>query len=156
MIGDKTVGKRVLLVASAGGHWVQLTRLSAAFEGCDSLYATTMQGAEAPTGLRPVKVVVDGSKSSLFRLPLLVAQLLGILVRFRPHVIITTGAAPGLLALQLGKLLGCRTVWIDSLANSEELSLSGRMARPFADLWLTQWPHLVEAYPGLECHGGVL
>ena len=31
--------RRVLAVASGGGHWVQLLRLRPAFEGCDVTYA---------------------------------------------------------------------------------------------------------------------
>ena len=33
-----------------------------------------------------------------------------------------------------------------NIANTERLSLSGRLARPVADAWLTQWAHL--ARPG--------
>ncbi len=76
-----------------------------------------------------------------------VVQMIGILRRERPDVVITTGAAPGLVTLVLAKmLLHCRTIWIDSVAAAETLSLSGRLARPVADAWLTQWPHL--ARPG--------
>jgi hypothetical protein len=42
-------------------------------------------------------------------------------------------------------------VWVDSVANAEELSLSGKMASEKADLCLTQWPHLASgavAYEG--------
>jgi hypothetical protein len=42
-------------------------------------------------------------------------------------------------------MMGARTIWLDSIANVDELSLSGQMAGRFADLWLTQWPHLTEA-----------
>ncbi|GLQ07927.1 hypothetical protein GCM10007924_31490 [Sneathiella chinensis] len=70
------------------------------------------------------------------------AQILAILIRERPHVIVTTGAAPGFFALLLGKILRSRTIWIDSIANAEEMSLSGQKAKSFADLWLTQWEHL--------------
>ena len=35
-------------------------------------------------------------------------------------------------------------MWVDSIANSGEMSRAGRMARPYADLWLTQWEHLSE------------
>jgi hypothetical protein len=56
--------------------------------------------------------------------------------------VISTGAAPGLFGVAIGSLLGARTIWVDSIANGEELSLSGHRARRFADLWLTQWPHL--------------
>ena len=70
-------------------------------------------------------------------------------------MVVTTGAAPGLVALALAKLFaGSRTVWIDSIANTERLSLSGRLARPVADAWLTQWPHL--ARPGGPEHWGAV
>jgi hypothetical protein len=63
-----------------------------------------------------------------------------------PDLIISTGAAPGLIALLLGKLVfRRRTIWIDSMANADRLSTSGRLAGRLADLWLTQWPHLAEA-----------
>ena len=48
-----------------------------------------------------------------------------------------------MLALAVAKLAGrSRTIWIDSIANTERMSLSGRMARPVADAWLVQWEHL--------------
>ncbi|MBZ0171717.1 MAG: hypothetical protein K8E66_05000, partial [Phycisphaerales bacterium] len=60
----------------------------------------------------------------------------------RPGVIISTGAAPGYFAFRIGKLLGAHTVWIDSIANVERLSMTGELVRTHADLWLTQWEHL--------------
>lgn len=44
--------------------------------------------------------------------------------------------------LLAGKLTGKRTIWIDSVANVEKLSLSGKLAGHIATLWLTQWQHL--------------
>jgi hypothetical protein len=73
----------------------------------------------------------------------------------RPDVIVTTGAAPGYFAVRFGRLLGTRTVWVDSIANAEELSMSGRMAGKHASLWLTQWPHLAQG-GGPEYRGSVL
>ena len=55
----------------------------------------------------------------------------------------------------LAKKLGATTVWIDSIANVEELSMSGRHARRHADVWLTQWPHLAQP-DGPHYRGGVL
>ncbi|WP_342359341.1 UDP-N-acetylglucosamine--LPS N-acetylglucosamine transferase [Terrarubrum flagellatum] len=148
--------KRILLVASAGGHWVQLSRMSPAFDGHDTYYVTTMRGASPPSGDRPVRVIADASRSTPHRFVLLVLQVIWAQLTLRPDVIVTTGAAPGLIALQIGKLLGSKTVWVDSLANSEELSWSGRMARRFADLWLTQWPHLADHNSRLQFFGRVL
>nr|WP_246149733.1 UDP-N-acetylglucosamine transferase subunit ALG14 [Tritonibacter litoralis] len=71
-------------------------------------------------------------------------QIIWILLRTRPDVVITTGAAPGLFALHLAAIMGKRTAWIDSIANAETLSLSGQMAGGRCDLWLTQWENLAE------------
>ena len=73
---------------------------------------------------------------------LLAVRMLLIVIKVRPDVVISTGAAPGCLAIRFGKLLGARTIWIDSIANVERLSMSGGLARRHADLWLTQWAHL--------------
>jgi len=64
--------------------------------------------------------------------------------RERPSVVVSTGAAPGYLAIRCARLMGARTLWIDSVANIEELSMSGRLASTTADLCLTQWPHLAD------------
>ena len=148
--------RRVLLVASAGGHWIQLCRLSPAVEDEDALYVTTLDGARTPSGERPVAVVRDASRSDPLSFVQLIAQLVGIFARFRPEVVITTGAAPGLMALMLGRILGARTVWIDSVANCERLSLSGRLAKGWASLRLTQWPEVAENTPQLDYYGSVL
>ncbi len=39
--------------------------------------------------------------------------------RVKPQLIVSTGAAPGLLCLLWGRLTGARTIWIDSIANSQ-------------------------------------
>jgi len=148
--------KRVLFVASAGGHWIQLCRLASELNYEQAHYATTLKGAKAPTGTQKVSIVPDASRSNPFKLVALGARLFWLMVRVRPHVVITTGAAPGLLAIGMAKLIGAKTVWIDSLANSEVVSLSGRMAERYADLWLTQWPHLEASLPRLRYMGSVL
>jgi hypothetical protein len=56
----------------------------------------------------------------------------------------------------LGKMSGAKVVWIDSITNTERLSLSGRLVRPFADLLLTQWQELAEKYPRVEYAGQII
>ncbi len=68
--------------------------------------------------------------------------MFGVVMRERPDVVFSTGAAPGFFALFFGRLFGARTIWLDSLANVDRLSLSARLVRPFAKLWLTQWAEL--------------
>ena len=152
---------RVLAVASGGGHWVQLCRLVPAWDSCAVTYVTTEPGfrpgieamAAARGQPRPgFYVVLDANRWQKLRLVWSLLQLIMILLRTRPDVVITTGAAPGYFALRLGRLMGARTIWVDSIANAEELSLAGQKAGRHSDLWLTQWEHL--AQPGDSGHKG--
>ena len=149
---DQLKQPRVLAIASGGGHWVQLRRMAAAFEGHDVAYVTTMKGYRQQVGDARFYVVVDGSRWNKCRLAWMAAQLLLVLLRERPDVVISTGAAPGYFGIRLGKMLGMRTIWVDSMANAERLSLCGERVGRYADLWLTQWPHLAStdgpAYAG--------
>jgi hypothetical protein len=155
MNGNHDSKRRLLAVASGGGHWVQLLRLREAFEGCAVTYVTVDRSYSGDVEGCNFHAITDGTMWNKLRLLIMATQLAWILLRIRPHVIISTGAAPGYFAIRLGKLLGARTVWIDSVANVEKLSLSGRKIGPHADLWLTQWPQLVHP-DGPYFLGGVL
>lgn len=132
---------RVLAVGSAGGHWIQLMRLKRAFEGCDVTFVSTLDQGRAVRNV-PFHVVPDANRSEKRAMVMLILAMLRIVLAERPDVVVSTGAAPGYWALRIGRMFGARTIWLDSLANVDELSMSGRLAGPFADMWLTQWPHL--------------
>lgn len=156
--------KRVLAVASGGGHWVQLCRLIPAWDGCAVTYVTTdpgyLDGAIAAAAERGQSrpgfyVVQEANRKQKLKVVKALLQVTMIILRVWPDVIITTGAAPGGVAIYIGSLFRRRTVWIDSIANAEELSMSGKRAKPYADLWLTQWEH-VATPDGPDYRGSVL
>jgi UDP-N-acetylglucosamine:LPS N-acetylglucosamine transferase len=138
----KQNGVRVLAVASGGGHWVQLLRLRPAFVGHRVTYVTVQPGYRAQVAGSRFYCVRDATRNEKVALVGVALRMAWILLRTRPQVIVSTGAAPGYVAIRLGKLLGCRTTWIDSIANAERSSMAGDLAGKHADLWLTQWPHL--------------
>ena len=115
-----------------------------AFEGHDVAYVTTDPGYRADVGDARFYVACDANRWNKLALVRCAAKIAWIMLRERPNVVISTGAAAGYFAVRLGQLLGAHTVWVDSVANVEELSLSGRMASTKADLCLTQWPHLAD------------
>lgn len=146
-VRDEVVGRmvrprRVLAVASGGGHWVQMLRLAPAFEGHDLAFATVSRAYKCDVNGNRFYSFVDATAWNKAKLCVQALQILLILLRERPHVVISTGAAPGYFALRLAKLMGAGTVWIDSIANVERMSMAGRKVEEYADLWLTQWPHL--------------
>lgn len=146
---------RVLAVSSAGGHWVELLRLVPALEGADQAFVTVSPDYRDSVREHRFHVVNDATRWNKLAVIFMAVRMFAIILRERPDVIVTTGAAPGYVALRIGRWLGARTVWIDSIANAEELSMSGKMAGRHADLWLTQWPHLVTP-DGPEFFGAVL
>ena len=147
--------KRVLAVASAGGHLIQLERVLPAFEGMDVALVTTVENASAHPAIDRAYVVADPNRWTRTRVVLATFQLARICLRERPHVVFSTGAAIGCIALILCRLMGARTIWLDSIANVLDCSLSARIARPFCGLWLTQWPEVAER-TGATYAGGVL
>lgn len=134
--------KQILAISAGGGHWVQLLRLRPAFAGCKVTYATVQPSYATQVPGERFYSVTDATRWSRWDLVKMILEVIWIVIRTRPDVVISTGAAPGVVALRVGKLLGARTVWLDSIANVEAMSMSGRKVRGFADLWLTQWPEV--------------
>lgn len=147
---------RVLAVSSGGGHWVQLLRLRPAFEGSEVTFVTVSESyrSDLLPGSR-FRTVPDSNMWQKQRLILTAFGIAWTLFRVRPDVIISTGAAPGYFAIRLGKWFGARTIWVDSVANAEQLSTSGREAGKYVDLWVTQWEHLATP-DGPKYFGSVL
>ena len=134
--------RKILAICSGGGHWVQLLRVVPAFEEHDVAYVTVSPDYREQVRGARFYVVNDATRWNKFGLLKMAFRLARIIWRENPDVIVSTGAAPGYLGIWVGKWLGIRTVWLDSIANAEALSLSGQRAGRHADLWLTQWPHL--------------
>jgi UDP-N-acetylglucosamine:LPS N-acetylglucosamine transferase len=147
--------RKVLAVASSGGHWVQLRRVIPAFENSEIVYVTVLESYRSQVPHNKFYSVNDATRWNKLALLLLALRLAGIIVKEQPDVVISTGAAPGYFAMLLGRWFGAKTIWIDSMANIEELSMSGARAGKYADLWLTQWPHLARA-EGPQYGGSVL
>lgn len=147
--------KTILAVASAGGHWEQMVVLSESFRGSAVTYATTVEGLADRAGLTDATLIRDCNRNQPLDCFVCTWQIFRLIQRVRPDFVVSTGAAPGLIALAIGKLFGAKAVWIDSVANSEQLSLSGKLARRFADLPLAQWKHVADR-SGVRYMGGIL
>ena len=133
---------RLLAVASGGGHWVQLLRLQQAFDGADVHYATVDATGAAMVAPAPVHLYPDANKDTKLRLAWAALRLMIIVLRLRPDVVISTGAAGGYFAIRFAKLLGARTLFVDSIANTRQLSISATKCLGVADHVLSQWPEV--------------
>ncbi|QGG93583.1 hypothetical protein GH983_24030 (plasmid) [Agrobacterium sp. MA01] len=136
--------RRILAVASGGGHLKQLILLQPAFSGHIVVYATTNPSQAEALLPEPIVGIADYSQSVPHRVFFGVFETFSLVLKHRPDVVVSTGAAPGLLCLFWGRLLGAKTIWIESIANAERLSLSGRIALRFSHVVITQWEHLAD------------
>jgi hypothetical protein len=135
---------KLLAVASGGGHWIQLMRITQAFDDCSVTFVTVHDSYRDQVAGHNFYVVNDANRWNKIALLKAAGRLAWIVWSEKPDIVISTGAAPG--------YLGARTIWLDSIANVEQLSMSGSKIGRFADLWLTQWPHLTR--PGGPYYGG--
>jgi UDP-N-acetylglucosamine:LPS N-acetylglucosamine transferase len=149
--------------ASAGGHANELLLLLEVAEGrlwpiAPTAYVTTMEitaTAFASRG-KPVYVIGESDRKKAFRAIGVFFRACFLALRLRPDLIVTTGSMPLAMFAICSKLCGARVVWIDSIAQIEELSLSGRVMRHVADLCLAQWPEVAAKYPDVEYAGELL
>lgn len=148
--------RKIMAIASGGGHWVQMRRLKPVFEGAQVFYVSIDPSSAADVPGHRYYSIRDVSRRDRIGFAVLIGQLVRILIRERPDVVITTGSAPCLFALGLARtFLRAQTIWIDSVANAETLSASGAQAGKVADVWLTQWGHLARP-DGPQYWGSVL
>lgn len=133
---------KLLAISSPGGHWIQLNRLCRQLENRYDIIYAMPDALFKPQQNTRVYSIVDVSADDKWRLLPCALQVLYILLKERPKAILSTGAAPGAVAIGLGKLLGIRTIWVDSIANVKQLSRAGRLVQKHADVFLTQWQHL--------------
>ena len=127
---------RICLVASAGGHLSQLLRLKDSWNGFDCICITTSDTVrEKLQEYGKVYVVGECNREHPMRVITVLFQCVRVILRERPDVVLSTGAAAGCIVCFLGKLIGAKVVWIDSVTNVKRISLSGRMVRYVADLF---------------------
>lgn len=148
---------KVCLVASAGGHLNQLLQLADSWKNYDRFFvATSKLVREKLQKHGRVYIVPQCNRSNPLLLLRLFFASLWIILRERPDVVISTGAAAGCIECVLCKLIGAKVIWVDSITNVEKLSLSGSMVRYIADMFFVQWPELTKKYKNVKFAGTVI
>lgn len=134
-----------------------MLRLENAWNEYDTFCVTTSELVRAKLQkYGKVYVIGECNRQHLLRVVKVLLQCFKIILHERPDVVISTGAAGGCILCFIAKLVGAKVVWIDSITNVQRLSLSGRMVKDMADLFLVQWPELASQYGNVEYVGAVI
>ena len=140
--------KRVLFISSTGGHLTELLQLESLFDKYDYRIITE----KTPTNIalkktygKKISFVIYGTKDHKFTygFKLLANCFIELwnFIKFRPKVIVTTGAHIAGPMCCIGKI------------NTK--TITGKLVYKFADLFLVQWEDMLNLYPKAKYYGNV-
>src|SRR4029078_8452736 len=102
---DNVPNKKLLAIASGGGHWMQLRRLHPAFDGVAVVFARGQSTYADDVPNHRFYRIRNVTRWDRWNLVVIVVQLVGILLKERPPTVITTGAGPGMMPPALAERL---------------------------------------------------
>lgn len=70
-----------------------------------------------------------------------------ILIKERPDVIISSGAAVAVPFFYLGKLFGAKTIYVEVFDRIDKPTLTGKIVYPVTDKFIVQWEEMKKVYP---------
>ncbi len=147
-----------MLIASSGGHIYEMFCLRGFWEDKDRFWVT-FPTADAQYLLQDEKEVYWAAYPTVRNVPNLLRNLWlaqKLLRKLKPDMILTTGSGVAAPFIWLARLYGIPSVFVESITRITEISLTGRISKPFATKLLVQWPELVSKYPGSEYHGRIV
>jgi beta-1,4-N-acetylglucosaminyltransferase len=143
---------RILLPTSSGGHLTELFQLKELLDSTEHLFVTedlpltrTLLHGHPSRFVRP-----NGrNRDWVFWRNFLINWFLAvpILLKFRPHAIVTTGSHTAIPFCYIGKLLGCKVVFILSFCRIDSKAAAASAVYPISDLFFVQWEQMKVAYP---------
>ena len=146
----------VLLVASNGGHLLQLLQLADLWPR-ERRHWVTFRKSDAVSLLAGEKVTWAHHPTNR-NIPNLIRNF-GLALRMvrprRAQAIVTTGAGVAVPFAVVGRLFGVNVVYIESMARITSPSLTGRLIYPFADTFIVQWPGLQRFFTRARSFGTV-
>jgi beta-1,4-N-acetylglucosaminyltransferase len=134
---------KICLTCSHGGHLTEILKLMDAFEGHD-VFFITYEGTTTKNLKK--KYTFNNFGENYLRALYNVPKLISIFINEKPEIIISTGAEIAVPVFYLAKLFGCKTMFIESWTRVCEPTVTGKLVYPISDVFLVQWPELLDKY----------
>lgn len=135
---------RIALVCSHGGHLTELLYLLEAFKGHEIFFITYDNFRTKDLDYN--KYLLENIGTSPLKMSKAFYQIFKILSKEKPDTIISTGSEIAIPAFIIAKFLRIRTIFIESWCRVKTKSGTGKIVYPLSDLFLVQWPELLELY----------
>ena len=146
--------KKVLFISSTGGHLDELLQLAPLFEKYEYNIITEKEkyGDKLyflPYGTR-AKIF-----SYIFKYFYLCIKTIYYYFKLKPKIIITTGTHTAGPMCIIGKIFGSKIIYIETFANTNKKTATGRLIYPIADLFIVQWEEMLKIYPKAVYGGSI-
>lgn len=171
----KWLKNTVMFACNQGGHFSQMMALSELFGKYNSVLVTDndrankslpelknlnhLEFAMAMTERRKELGKYDkqlSRTSSLLAYFKMCIQCCGIWLRYRPKIIISTGSNIAVPLFIWGRILGSKTIYIESRAKVRSKNLTGKLVEKFCNKIYVQWPEMLEVYGKKAEYHGIL
>ena len=154
--------KKVLFISSTGGHLSELLQLSPLFKKYDTYIITEkdkVSEAEKEKYGEKFYFLPYGTRAKLFsyifKYMYLCLKTVYYYIKIRPKVIVTTGTHTAGPMCYLGKIFGSKIIYIETYANQNKKTATGRLIYPIADLFIVQWKEMLKLYPKAVYGGSI-
>jgi len=146
---------KICIVSSCGGHLTEVRQVRPAYAPYDHFYVLNKR-ITVPEDMaeKTVYFIRHSERDLLFFTNLLEAWR--ILRSERPDVILSTGAGPAVPFAIVGRLLGVKVLFIETLARIHAPSLTGRLMYRLSNRFFYQFETLARFFPRGECGGPLL
>lgn len=145
--------KKVIFIASSGGHLTQLLQLKPMFKDYESYLITEKDASTSALSIDDAKVLfltpTRKNKISEYLWGNLKSLLSSIKYFFsiQPDVIISTGAGISVYICYVAKMFKRKIVFIETYAALGGKSGAGKIIYPIADRFYVQWENMKKFYP---------
>ena len=154
--------KNVLFISSTGGHLSELLQLAPIFDNYDYHIITekdkSNENLKAIYGDR-LYFLPYGTRAKLFtyifKYLYLCIKTVYYYFKIRPKYIVTTGTHTAGPMCYLGKIFGSKIIYIETFANKNKKTATGRLIYPIADLFIVQWKEMLNLYPKAVYGGSI-
>ena len=164
--------KKIIYISSMGGHLKELLALKKSMKQFKSYIITEKTDAtsflkdlekgknkESEDFFEKVYYLPYGTKKDIFKyLFIFIAMIIKsiyFLIKIRPKAIVTTGTHTAVPICYIGKLFGCKIIYIETFANITTKTLAGKILYPITDKFIVQWESMKKLYPKADYYGGI-
>lgn len=147
---------KICYTASDGGHTHELMQLDELFKKYPGILITESKNVK--NGFDAVYTVPQVNRKSLQSIFWFIKSFFAIkciLSKEKPSHIISFGAMCTVPVCVIGKLMKIKVIYVESYTRIKDLSLTGKIIYPIADLFIVQWKQLASMYPK-AVYGGAL